>query len=54
MGIAFDWCKRFREILVCGNNMSHRCSGNNSAVPASTLRKCDLKFRMATLAALHQ
>ena len=54
VGVAFDCRSRFRVISVCGSSLSHKWSGNDSAVPASTLRKWDLKLRMATSAAFRR
>ena len=54
MGVAFDCRSRLRVISVCGSSLSHRWSGNDSAVPASMLRKWDLKLRMATSAAFRR
>ena len=42
---------RLSVISVCGSSRSHRLIGKSSATPANTLRKCALKFRMATSAA---
>ena len=49
LGVALDWHSKLRVILVCGRSLSQRWSGNESAVPARMLRKCALKFLMATL-----
>ena len=37
---------------ACGRILSHNDGGKYCAVPASTLRKCALKFHMATSAIL--
>ena len=41
-------------ISACGSSRSHRFSGKSSATPAITLRKCVLKFRIATSAAFRR
>eukprot|EP00956_Cyclotella_meneghiniana_P007283 scaffold9923_cov20-Cyclotella_meneghiniana.AAC.1 len=54
VGVAFDCRRRLRVISVCGKSLSHRLGGKLSAVPANTLRKCALKLRIATSAALRR
>ncbi len=45
---------RLSVISVCSNRWSQRFWGKSSATPANTLRKCDLKLRMATSAAFRR
>ena len=51
VGVALDWQMRFTVISACGSNLSQRLIGKSSAVPANILRKCALKFLIATSAA---
>ena len=53
VGVALDWRSRLRVISVCGKSLSHKVSGKSSETPASMLRKCALKFQLATSVALH-
>ena len=48
--VALDCCNRLIVISACGSSMYQNDGGKSSAVPASILRKCAFKFRMATSA----
>ncbi len=52
LGVALDCQIILIVISVCGSSQSQRFGGKLSATPAETLRKCALKLRVATLAAL--
>ena len=51
LGVAFDCCNRLIVISASDISLSHNDGGKSGAVPASILRKCALKFRIATSAA---
>ena len=51
LGVELDFHKKLIVIKACGRIMSHNDGGKYGAVPASILRKCAFKFRMATSAA---
>ena len=48
LGVALDCRNRLIVISACGWSLSHNDGGKSGAVPTSMLRKCALKFRMAT------
>jgi hypothetical protein len=52
LGVALDCQIKLIGISVCWSSQSQRVGGKLSATPAKMLKKCALKLRMATLAAL--
>ncbi len=52
VGVALDCRNRLTVISAWGSNLSQSCFGKSSATPARMLRKCALKLRIATSAAL--
>lgn len=53
-GVALDCRRRLIVISAWGNSLSHSFRGKSSETPARMLRKCALKFLMATSAALRR
>ena len=54
LGVALDCPRRLIVASACGSSRSHNVGGELVAVPTNMLRKCALKFRMATSAALRR
>ena len=50
LGVALDYRNRLIVISSCGKSLFHDDGGKSCAVPISIIRKCALKFRMATSA----
>ena len=51
LGVALDYINRLIVISACGSSLYHNDEGISGVLPSSILRKCALKFRMATSAA---
>jgi hypothetical protein len=53
LGLILDILNMFNVMTACGNNLSHRCIGNDLSVEQSTAIKWSLNYLIALSAAFH-